>query len=93
MQYMQSKPFSVQCPRKRAKKSDSGTVGKAQVLDFALKDPGVLRHGMSEPDVTPDYRTFSNRYPAEYRRVGINGDIVFEDRMPRFLDRMALRVI
>ena len=37
MQFMQSKPFSVQCPRNRSKKSDSGPVGKTKILRFTLQ--------------------------------------------------------
>ena len=93
MQFMQSKPFSVQCPRKLPKKSDSGAVGKAQVLGLTLQDTGVFRHGMREPDITSDDRSFSYSDPAEYRSVGINGNIILQYRVSRLPDRTSVTVV
>ena len=79
--------------KKTAEKLDSGAVGKAQVLGLALKDAGVLRHGMREPDITSDDRSFSYSDPAEYRSVGINGNIILQNGVSRLPDRTSVTVV
>src|SRR3712207_3995874 len=64
-------------------KLDAQPVGKGNVYLLALHNLRVGRHAMGEPDVTAYDGAVANGDAPEQGRVGVDGNIVFDDGVAR----------
>ena len=64
-------------------RSDPGAGVEALVLCLRLRDLTVCCDAAGEPHVAADRRAAPDRHPLENRGAGVDGDVVFDDRMPR----------
>ena len=71
----------------------SGAVLKTNIDGLRLEDAGVWGDAVREPDVTTDDRVMTNGDATQDRGIGIDGDIVFDDRVARHIEHIALFVV